>query len=423
MQADGDDGHQDEGDGAGQVEQGDLGGHALVAQDVGPAHTEHGIGDDGLQVEGGHAGQHQQQAAQHIGQPGHGLAHVFLVLGGGAGFDGAGPFSIPGILVVEVPHAVGRHAETLLRQPDQGAEAQQAADHGRQFGAHQPGQDQVRHQEAGRRHEAVLPRAEAFHPGLVLAEEAGHEAQHEDGQDDAHGEMHEGDIFADGLVGHGRVGKVHGLHGHGFNGFEALQHGGAHSAEGHGHAVEGQADDGRAQGREAKAQQQGRRQGGRRAEAGGAFDEGGEHEADDDGLQAFVGADLLHAGLDGLHGAAVLQGIVDQQRAEHDDQHAHSRDGTFDGKGHQAQRILTPEGTGQHHTGEPGDGHGPGGGPAQAGHEDQGNQDRDEGKKCQKTDGHETSSASVHVEHDPAAYFRTTRSRDLPKTGGMRHAA
>ena len=340
-------------------------------------------------MEGGHAGQHEDETAEHIGQPRHDLAHVFLVFRHVGRLDFTDPVGIPLVAGIEVPGAFG-HADTLLGELDEHAEADDAAEQGGQFGTDGPGKDEVGHAEAYGGEQAVLPGREAFGPGLVLAVEAGHEAQQEDGQDEEHGQVHEGDVFADELVDHGGVAGIEGGHAESFNGLEALEHGGAHGAEGHGDAVEGEADDRGAEGREAEAEQQGGGKSGGGAEAGRAFDEGCEHEADDDGLHAPVGADFLHAGLDGFHGPAVGERVVDEQRAEHDDEHACGGDEAFQREGDHADDGQLPYDDGENRARGPGQRHGAHGRPAQAGHEDQRHQKRRDGKQCQQFNVHIT---------------------------------
>ena len=175
-----------------------------------------------------------------------------------------------------------------------------------------------------------------------------------------------------------------------FNGLEAGEDGGTDGTEGHGHGVEHQADDGGAEGREAEAEEQGSGQSSGGTEAGSAFDEGTEHEADDDGLETAVGSDLLHAGLDGFHGAGVGEGVVDQQSAEHDDEHAGGGDEAFKGEGGHADNGQFPHGEGEHGTDGPGDGHGTGGRPAKAGHHDQSRKEGQERKHSKQFDGHKS---------------------------------
>ena len=387
VQEDGDDGNEDEGNGAGQVHDGDVGGHAFLTENVGSADVEHGVGDQALQMEGGHAGEHEDETAEHVGQPGHELAHVFPVFGHVGRLDFADPGRIPLVVGIEVPGAFG-HADALLGELHEHAEADDAAEQGGQFGTDGPGEDEVGHAEADGGEQAVLPGGEAFAPGLVLAVVAGHEAQQEDGQDEEHGQVHEGDVFADGLVHHGGIAHAEGGHGETFNGLEALEHGGAHGAEGHGNAVEGEADDGGAEGREAETEQQRSGKSGGGAEAGRAFDEGGEHEADDDGLHAAVGADFLHAGLDGFHGAAVGERVVDEQSTEDDDEHACGGDEAFEGESYHPDDGQLPYDDGENGARGPCQGHGAHGRPAQADHENQRHQKRCNGEQCQQFNVH-----------------------------------
>ena len=101
------------------------------------------------------------------------------------------------------------------------------------------------------------------------------------------------------------IGQEFGVHpitvGHWKKELQAEQDGSTNRAEGHTEGVEDQADDCGGQGREAQGQEQGSGQSGGCAETGGAFDEGREHVADDDGLNALVTADVLHPVLDGFH--------------------------------------------------------------------------------------------------------------------------
>jgi hypothetical protein len=234
---------------------------------------------------------------------------VGLELGIGGRGDGACPFSVPGGLRTEIPAFLG-HAETGLGSGHDDSEANKTTDQGREFRADQPSEGQVRNNECHRGENTELPGGEAFGPGLVLAEEAGQKAEHEDGQDEDHGTMHDGRPLADNLGKSAEIDKVQ-TGGAGFDGrlgerseeLEADKNGSSDRAERYGEGVEDQADDRSGQGREAQGQQERSSQCGRRAETGRAFDEGCEHEADDDGLDALVTADALHPVLNGFHSA------------------------------------------------------------------------------------------------------------------------
>ena len=200
--------------------------------------------------------------------------------------------------------------------------------------------------------------------------------------------MHEGDDFANGLVEHGGVASLQSGHAESFNGLEAGEHGGTNGTKGHGHGVEHQADNGGAEGREAEAEEQGSGQSSGGTEAGSTFDEGTEHEADDDGLAATVRGDLLHAGLDGFHGAGVGEGVVDEQGAEHDDQHAGGGDEAFKGEGSHADEGEFPHGEGEHSADAVSDGHGTSGRPTKAGHHDQSRKEGQEREHSKQFDRH-----------------------------------
>ena len=101
-----------------------------------------------------------------------------------------------------------------------------------------------------------------------------------------------GERFEIGEVDPGRT-RGNGSVDEGCQGFEADQHGSAHGPEGHRERVENQADHRRGQRRKAESQQKRRGQGGGSAETGGTFDEGGEHIANDDGLDTAVAALFL----------------------------------------------------------------------------------------------------------------------------------
>lgn len=297
----------------------------------------------------------------------------------------------------ELPYFIPGDAETLSGEIDQHAEAEQTAYHGGQFGADCPGQNKIGHDKAGGSHEAVFPGAESFGPGFVFAEEAGHEAQHENGQDICHGQVHQRGILAHDLVEHGGIAQTEGGDAEAFHRFQALEYGSAHRAEGYRYAVKGQTDNRGAERRKTEAQQERGGQGRRRAEACRAFNEGREHEADDDGLKTAVGADAFHACLNGFHAPAVFQRVVDEEGAEHDNQHAESGDSAFNAQSGKAQRRLSPDCGCKRERGEQRERHGPGGRPAQAGHENEGDKNGDEGEKCQETDRHGSSSVKKYA--------------------------
>ncbi|KAF5028582.1 hypothetical protein DSECCO2_657550 [anaerobic digester metagenome] len=379
VNGDGQHGDQHEGDGARQVQvlQGGL--DAGVAQDV--VEGDRHAGQHGLQAQGRDAGRDQDGADQDVGQPGLELAHVGLELGVGGRGDGAGPLGFPGGLGTEIPVVLG-YAEPGLGAGHDDAQADETADQGREFRTDQPGEAHVGNDEGHGGEYAELPGGEAFGPGLVLAVEAGQEAQHEDGQDEGHGAVHQGHQFADDLTERVEIGEVQVGHaGGGGIGDQLLERGqadenwGADRAEGHAEGVEDQADDRGGQGRVAQRQQQRSGQGGRRAETGGAFDEGREHVADDDGLDALVAADVLHPVLDGFHAARVLQGVEDDNGAEDDDQHADGIDDALHGQGRDVADGQVPDADGAEHTDEPRQGHGFRRRPAHADHQDESNQD------------------------------------------------
>lgn len=108
-----------------------------------------------------------------------------------------------------------------------------------------------------------------------------------------------------------------------------------------------------ASGGEAQREQQRRSEGCWRTEARGTFDEGGEHVADDDGLDALVTADVLHPVLDGLHAAAVLQRVQDDDGAEDDDQNADGGDDALQGKGGHIAGGQVPDADGAENADEP----------------------------------------------------------------------
>ena len=150
-----------------------------------------------------------------------------------------------------------------------------------------------------------------------------------------------------------------------------------------GHTIHETAEEAQA---ETEQQRSGKSGGG--AEAGRAFDEGGEHEADDDGLHAAVGADFLHAGLDGFHGAAVGERVVDEQSTEDDDEHACGGDEAFEGESYHPDDGQLPYDDGENGARGPCQGHGAHGRPAQADHENQRHQKRCNGEQCQQFNVH-----------------------------------
>ena len=387
VDGDGQDGDQHEGDGAGQVQVLNGGGHALVAEDVGEGDLLGG--QDALEAQFGDTGHDQDGADEDVGQPSLELAHVGLELGGGVRGDGAGPFSIPGGLGTEIPGVLG-YAESGLGAGHDDAQANETTDQGREFGADQPCEAQVRDQEGHGGEDAELPGAETFGPGLVLAEEAGQEAEHENGQDEDHGAVHHGGPLADDLgegaevdeIQTGGAGSGSGLDQR-VEELQAHEDGRTDSTEGDREGVEDETDDRGCQGRKAQGEEQRSRQGRGRAESGRAFDEGREHVADDDGLDAFIAADALHAVLDGFHTARVLQGIQDDDGAEDNDENADGDDDTLQGKSRDVadgQVPCTDSAEGAH---KPGQRHGFGGRPAHADHQDESNQDGQQCHHCQ----------------------------------------
>ncbi len=257
-----------------------------------------------------------------------------------------------------------RHAYAFLGEVYQNAKTEKTADKRRNFRSQGPRNGDIRNTEANGSHYAVFPNGEAFFPAFVLAEEAGHEAEHADWKEEKHGKVHDGYEFADVIVNISR----HGLRGDHFqrfisdilNGFETLDDGSSDSTERHRHAVEHQADNGGAKRRKAQAHEQRSRQSGRGAETGCAFNECSEHEADDNGLQTAVRSDFLHACLNCFHGSARLQCIIDKQSAENDDKHAESGDETLNGQSRDTDHVKIPNRKCQHSGGKPGKRHGAG---------------------------------------------------------------
>ena len=325
MEADGQDGDQRKGNRAGQEQVVDGGAHALIAEDIDEAELEGG--EPRLEAEFRDTGQHEDEADDGVGQPRAELGHVGMEFGLAAGGDVAGPGGVPLFMRAEVPGRF-RDAEAPLGAVNEDAEADEAADEGRQFGSKGPRNDEVGDGEADAGEDAVFPRGEAFGPRTVGAVETGHEAKHENRQDESHGDVHHRAVFAHDFaerrIGHAAVGDARVKDG--FERGEAHDDGSAHRTEAHGEAVEHKADDGRGHGGKAEGQQEwgGERRGG--AETGRAFDEGGKHVSYDDRLNALVAADVLHPVLDGFHAAALLQREENQDGAENDDENADGGD-------------------------------------------------------------------------------------------------
>ena len=325
VQRHGQDGDQRKGNGAGQEQVVDGRVHALIAEDVGEVEFEGG--QPRLEAEFRDAGQHEDQADEGVGQPRAELGHVRVELGLAAGGDAAGPGGVPPVVRAEVP-GLFRHAEAALGAVDENAEADEPADEGRQLGSERPRDDKVGNAEAYPGENAVFPCSEAFGPAALFTVEAGQEAEHDDGQDEGHGDVHHGAVLAhdlaEGRIGHAAVrdARVEDR----LERRKAHHDGRAHRAEAHGETVEHEADDGGGHRREAEGQQERSRERRGRAETGRAFDEGREHVSDDDGLNAFVAADVLHPVLDGFHAAALFQCKEDQNGAENDDEHADGGD-------------------------------------------------------------------------------------------------
>ena len=253
-----------------------------------------------------------------------------LVLG-----HGASPAFVPFCMRGKFPHRLG-NAKSLFGTPHHNAETKQASKQSGEFRAKQPRAGKVRHKEANTRKNAVLPGGKANRPGLFLAKKAGHEAQHENGQDNCHGGMHKGRplaysrtkpvIILEGQIGVGGNGFRHKI----FKKAETNDNRRAHCPKGNWHGVEHQADHGCGHGRKAQSKQQGRGKSGRSAKAGSAFNKGSKHEANNDGLQTAVTADALHAALDGFHAAAFFKSIKNKNCAKNNNQNANGNDNALE---------------------------------------------------------------------------------------------
>jgi hypothetical protein len=131
---------------------------------------------------------------------------------------------------------------------------------------------------------------------------------------------------------------------------DADEDGCAHRAEADRRALDDQADHDGGHGGEAQGQQERRGHGGGGAEAGGALDEAAEQPADDDRLDAAVGADVGEGGADGGDGAALGEGGQQQERAEDDVEQTDREDEALDGGGGDRDPVGPPEedGDGDH---------------------------------------------------------------------------
>ena len=351
-----------------------------------------------LEAEFGNTRNNQQDADDDVGQPGHELAHVRLEMCAGILACGAGPRCVPFGRVAEAPFFLW-HAKAHFRAPDHNAEANQAAQHGRELWPQAPGAGNIGHQEADSSENTEFPGPESHAPGAFRPPEAGHEAKHEDGQDNCHRPVHEGGPFADNpgkavkvCVGHHGAGCLaigHGVAHRVFQKPEADQNRRAHRAKAYRHGVEHKADNGGRHGRKAKAKQKRGGQGGWGAEACRAFNKGREQKADNDGLDAAILAHILHAILDCLHAAAFFQGIKNKYGAKDDDQNAYCDDHALNRQSHKTQDLDFPAYHPANEAGCPGKGHCPGGGPAHSHHQDKGNHNRYDCQQRQKCCRHQ----------------------------------
>ncbi|MNM97917.1 hypothetical protein D3C81_1104360 [compost metagenome] len=375
MQEEGGDDHGDQ-DAAGQVQRHEVGLDAGFAEQVGE-HQNH-------RLEGGadlreHPADHQQQADQHVGQPGAQGAHR---LGGQLvelHFHAAQPLARPVLGIGEVPGALGYQEAEMGGGGDNGQTNQSAGQRG-ELGAEEHAGGGVGQGEGQAAEDGERQHFEAGLPALLLAEEAGqhqHHDQRHHGADDGVDDRHvAGDQLQECVPAGALLDQAGAERGGVQAAVDADDDRRADRTEGDRSALHQHAEHHRGQRREADGDQQRGGDGGGGAEAGGALDEAAEQPGDDDRLDAPVGADGGEAGADRGDAAGVLEGVEQQDGAEDDPQHADGDDQALHGGGEHPIEAHLPHVQADAGGEQVDQGHGALGGPAQADQQDGGEQDR-----------------------------------------------
>ena len=303
---------------------------------------------EGLETEPVQAGADEDERDEHVGNPGedggHAVVNVLLdlLLGQPAGVPLAAGLEVPGLLRAEEARAGGE---------DHDGKRDDRADQGRELGAEEEGEREEHHVEHDGGEQREGQGGKGLLAGLVLAEHFAH---------DEHAEEHD-EQRAGGLADGGELGQRHAvglgigaerlsrLNGNGSGGVGR----GADRAVNDGDAVVNERHDGGAERREAEADQQRGGERGGRAEAGGAFDEGREHEAHDDRLDAAVGVHVIEHALDGGNRAGVLERVHDQDGAEDDHEGADGLQEAVQRPRGGGRKVLLPVQQGDHNRQNP----------------------------------------------------------------------